>query len=342
MDWRNAQRWKLVSASLLLFLGACSEPEASLDPCDDPTQADSALCVCPDPAFDFDCDGVAATSDCDDRDDSVGAQAKDLDCDGIPTAFDCDDADEDNLSSNEFDADCDGVPYDLDCDDNDETVLLDISLDADCDGLETLVDCDDNDPTNTASNEDDADCDGIATAVDCDDNDPGKTASSEFDHDCDHIPTTQDCDDEDATNTNLCTPCTGDYTVVGGDGTGALEALASCSSLDGHISLAEFTASDLTGLSNLLHITGTLQIVMLDGLADLSSLSRLKEVGGNLDIRVMPDLVNIDGLFNMKSIGGEVTFWSNSSLCQSEVNAFLSGGVSYAAEGMIGYNDDGC
>ena len=37
-----------------------------------------------------------------------------------------------------------------------------------------------------------------------------------------------------------------------------------------------------------------------------------------------------------------VTFWSNESLCQSAVNAFLSGGVSYGGEGLIGSNNDGC
>ena len=43
----------------------------------------------------------------------------------------------------------------------------------------------------------------------------------------------------------------------------------------------------------------------------------------------------------MVSVGGVVRFVDNPSLCMSEVDAFLSGGVSYGGEWTSGV-DDGC
>jgi len=325
-----------------VFVLACGGIGPAGDPCNDPAMADSAECACPSPATDYDCDGVAATSDCDDQDPELGAHAKDMDCDGVPTNEDCDDNDSDNLSSNIDDADCDGLDTTLDCDDEDDTNTSSSADDADCDGIDTTLDCDDEDDTNTSSSADDADCDGIPTAIDCDDNNPDKVASSEFDHDCDGVLSVNDCDDEDDTNTESCIACIGDYTFDGGDGPGQLDVLTNCSSIEGSLSLTHFPADQLQSLANLIHVTGDFRVMMLTGLTDLDSVSRLKEVGGDLEIRVMPDLGDIAALSGMKAIGGDVTFWSNTSLCQSEVDAFLTGGVSYSGEGLIGSNDEGC
>lgn len=326
----------------LVFLLACGGAGPVSEVCGTPGMEEAPECLCPDPASDFDCDGVAATSDCDDLDPDLGAQAKDMDCDGVPTEFDCNDNDEENVASNEGDSDCDGVATEVDCDDEDPDVISSSADDQDCDGLPTEVDCDDTDSGNTTSNANDADCDGLATDIDCNDGDPNKTASSEFDHDCDGVHTSDDCDDDDDQNTDVCMACTGEYSFIAGLGPEQLNVLSTCSSLDGSLSLAEFPASALEGLRNLIHVSGDFQLMMLTGLSDLSSLDRLREVGGDLDIRVMPDLADISALSGMKAVGGDVTFWSNGNLCQSDVDAFLSGGVSYSGEGMIGYNDDGC
>ena len=290
---------------------------------------------------------VSSATDCDDYDETVHPDAtelcdgKDNDCDGATDEDGNDliwygDADGDGYGGSQFlyqgcdepegyvdnNQDCDDLNpdaypgaaescggADFNCDGIPDTGGVDNDLDgqAGCEG-----DCNDDEP---AVNGLDLDGDGVASCDgDCDDLNP-LAASIASDADCDGVDSNVDCDDLNS-SIGACGACLGSYSLDETDTAGDLTALSSCLTIEGNL---EITATTLT---------------------DLSPLSVLSAVGGTVIIWNNAQLSDLVGLSNLISIGGTLLIWDNPSLCQSAVIAFTAA-CTIAGSVHTGGND-GC
>src|SRR5690606_16971465 len=74
------------------------------------------------------------------------------------------------------------------------------------------------------------------------------------------------------------------------------------------------TITDLSPLSNLTSVGGSLYIYNNPNLTNLDGLSKLTSVGGGLDISNNSNLTNLDGLSKLTSVGGYLYIAFNSNL----------------------------
>jgi hypothetical protein len=82
--------------------------------------------------IDVDEDGILTWNDCDDEDAAIGSKSSDGDCDGVAATIDCNDNDPSNTVSSENDGDCDGYELGVDCDDTDPLAFNNNGKTPDC------------------------------------------------------------------------------------------------------------------------------------------------------------------------------------------------------------------
>jgi hypothetical protein len=87
-----------------------------------------------------------------------------------------------------------------------------------------------------------------------------------------------------------------------------------CSRIEGDLSISRRAAPDLSGLSSISAIGGSLEIAWLDTLVDLDGLDQLERVGGSISIVENERLSSLHGLDRLASIGGALTIVENVSL----------------------------
>jgi UDP-3-O-[3-hydroxymyristoyl] glucosamine N-acyltransferase len=117
-----------------------------------------------------------------------------------------------------------------------------------------------------------------------------------------------------------CTPTcpTGDVTLSTQAEVDAFVATyPNCTEIPGNMVIGEFVSTDITnisGLSNLTSIGGSLQIQSNPGLTSLTGLDNLTSIGGSVDIRCNAGLTSMTGLDNLTSIAGYLFIASNAVL----------------------------
>src|SRR5690606_22305418 len=145
-----------------------------------------------------------------------------------------------------------------------------------------------------------------------------------------------------ATNYPNCTEISGDLYISGSTITD-LSPLSNLTSVGGSLGIdSNSNLTNLNGLSNLTSVEGFLQILYNSSLTNLDGLSNLTSVGGNLDIYDNSNLTNLDGLSNLTSIGG-LYIASNLNLTNLDGLSNLTsiGGLFYIASNLNLTNLDG-
>jgi hypothetical protein len=158
--------------------------------------------------------------------------------------------------------------------------------------------------------------------------------------------------------------CTGDFIVSGAESGAVLDELFTCDWIDGNLTVTECPLNDLNALSGLEGLTGDLDISNNDNLSDISGLQALTEVGGSVRIAYNTSLGSTSGLKNVSTIGtfltiqnnpalvelgltglqsinGALTIVDNDMLCDTLINEFLAGGVTYLSH-TINNNNSEC
>ncbi|MEJ2595346.1 MAG: T9SS type A sorting domain-containing protein [bacterium] len=111
-----------------------------------------------------------------------------------------------------------------------------------------------------------------------------------------------------------CTLITGNLTINGGD-INDLSPLSSLTSVGGTLEIiSNYSLFSLDGLSSLTLVGGDLNIALNTDLLSLNGLSSLSSVGGDLEINNNLDLNNLNGLSSLSSVGGDLIVFNNSSL----------------------------
>lgn len=87
-----------------------------------------------------------------------------------------------------------------------------------------------------------------------------------------------------------------------------------CTAIDGDIQVSGNNITNLEGLSNIVSISGALEIRNANNLDNLDGLENLVSVGTDLIIRSNADLANIEGLSSLTTVGGEFTVRSCAAL----------------------------
>ncbi|MCW4470882.1 T9SS type A sorting domain-containing protein [Flavobacterium sp. MFBS3-15] len=87
-----------------------------------------------------------------------------------------------------------------------------------------------------------------------------------------------------------------------------------CTEVDGDIGISGNNITNLEGLSNLVSISGALEIRNTGNLASLNGLENLVSVGTDLIIRSNASLTDIEGLSSLTTVGGEFTVRSCAAL----------------------------
>jgi hypothetical protein len=84
-----------------------------------------------------------------------------------------------------------------------------------------------------------------------------------------------------------------------------------CEDLDGNLTLGKMNSdsdiTDLTGLSKLTAISGSLTIIGNPDLSSLNGLQNLQHIGGDLSVIQNPELPSLQGLNGLINIGGDFT-----------------------------------
>lgn len=93
-----------------------------------------------------------------------------------------------------------------------------------------------------------------------------------------------------------------------------MSALSSLTSVDEYIHLEGAPAADLSGLSALATVGGSLWVRVAAGPTDLRGLSGLVSVGGDLVITDAHGLVSLSGLDNLRSVGNDASIVLNDQL----------------------------
>lgn len=96
----------------------------------------------------------------------------------------------------------------------------------------------------------------------------------------------------------------------------------SCTTLEGTLTIFGNDITDLSALSSLNYVSGSVLIYNSNNLPDLDGLSSLTSIGGDLHISNLPLLTNIDGLSNLTTVDGYL--YSDGNNILTDVNGLSS------------------
>lgn len=81
-----------------------------------------------------------------------------------------------------------------------------------------------------------------------------------------------------------------------------------CGAITGDLTVSGSGINNLSGLSQIASVGGSVTIYLCNSLQNLNGLNNLTSIGGNLDLTVNTQLTNITALGNLQTIGGSLIF----------------------------------
>jgi hypothetical protein len=133
--------------------------------------------------------------------------------------------------------------------------------------------------------------------------------------------------------------CDGSYVV---SSVSDIEAISACESISGSLTIGSPTLTHVDGRSNLSFVGGGVSIQENIALINVDGLSSLTTTGSDFWITGNTALTNLDGLSALSSVGSRMFIEDNASLCQSLVDAFISGGCTFGSTISTSGNDSSC